>query len=169
MRTIWGDRFRPFYLGLTLTVPTFFAKGRGDVVNGTMEKTTRTDLHAEPIGNIVIQSEGEKHWVLIQPKYTRLLKPTLSPDGRAYFFANVDPHDASFLANIPRYEFISKKNDVLWVPTWTWHRVNYLPDKIAISSSLFHFRPKQFIFSNYAFAFLIIPNLIKEIAGLKSQ
>ena len=33
--------------------------------------------------------------------------------------------------------------DAVWVPTWTWHRVDYIDGVTALSASLFHPRHEQ--------------------------
>ena len=51
----------------------------------------RTDLHCEPIGNMMLQLGGRKRWTLVPPSESKLLRPTLSKDGRAYYQSSVPP------------------------------------------------------------------------------
>ena len=152
-----------------------------------------------------------------------------------------------FAAHATRYEVETIAGDVLWVPTWTWHRVDYLPVRAqpnpspepnpspnpdpgphakstacrarcahhaarsanarhilaccmlarlrihrlsptipsraaltsarrcraqgvaAVSASLFHVRVEQIVSENPLFAALLIPNLMKELVGWKTQ
>lgn len=60
------------------------------------------------------------------------------------------------------------QGDALWVPTWTWHRVDYLPQQTAVSASLFHFRWEQTP-QNSLYTALAVPNVIKELVGWKTQ
>jgi hypothetical protein len=94
-----------------------------------------------------------------------LVRPHLAPDGRAFF--------ASALLNeslVPTYQVITEAGDALWIPTWTWHRVVYQnSDEIAIGASLFHFRFRDFLRNQPLFAFLIVPALIMELTGYKTQ
>lgn len=152
-------------LGVTVTVPVFVSRGPDDSGNST----TRTDLHCEPISNVVLQTFGEKKWTLVEPQYSHLLKPTISPDGRAYFYSSVDPFIENSLSHVPRYEVVTRKGDLLFVPTWVWHKVEYIPNVTAVSMSLFEFIGDEFLFNNPVFAMTIIPNLIKEAIGLKTQ
>lgn len=157
-------------MGSTVTVPVFMSRGmKSDPAKKTLGETTRTDLHCEPISNLVAQTVGGKVWTLIEPQYSYLLRPTVAPDGRAYFYSNLDPFDPQALASVPRYEVTTQKGDVLYVPTWTWHRVQYLPDITAVSISLFEFVPSSFFFNNCYFAATLVPNLIKELLGIKMQ
>ena len=50
-----------------------------------------------------------------------------------------------------------------------WHQVRYLPGVTAVSMSLFEFVGGEFLGNNPLFAFSVIPNLVKEAVGLKTQ
>ena len=39
----------------------------------------RTDLHAEPIGNVMLMLSGRKRWTLAPANASKLLRPRLSP------------------------------------------------------------------------------------------
>lgn len=170
--TLFGDRFKPSdldpFLGLKAltTVPIFLAGGEATQDEGH----ARTDLHSEPIGNIAVQLEGEKRWLLVDPIYTSLLRPTVAADGRAFFHSAYDPSELpEILRSLPHYEVVTKPGDALWIPTWFWHRVDYENDSASFGASLFHFRPLEYIRNNPLFGALIIPNLLKELAGFKFQ
>ena len=61
------------------------------------------------------------------------------------------------------------------VPPWTWHKVDYDQEpiaenrKVSLAASLFHFRPYEFCMNQPLFAVMIIPNLIKELFGWKTE
>jgi hypothetical protein len=152
---------------LTLTVPVFMARGSKN--HGDLAKTSRTDLHAEPITNVVISTEGKKKWTLVHPMYSWWLRPTISPDGRAYFYSMLDPLVRSALDRVPRYEIITERNDILYVPAWFWHRVEYLPDETAVSVSLFEAAPIPMFKNNPLFFVTLVPNLVKEFLRIKKQ
>jgi hypothetical protein len=102
---------------------------------------------------------------LIDPKYSFRLKPSVAPDGRA-FFASWTPN----LDHVPRYQVATHAGDAMWVPTWTWHRVDYIESEdISIGGSLFHFRPIDYVRQNPLFSLLMIPALIRELAGISTQ
>ena len=188
---LFGRYFEPQYLLGTgqrmlpgpLTVPVFVANGNsrrppnspqcitdeGDetCTASTDESLKRplTGLHCEPIGNVAVQLSGAKQWTLVDPTYSFRLVPSISPDGRA-FYASWAPT----LDHVPRYSTITHAGDAIWVPTWTWHRVDYIESQdLSIGGSLFHFRPVEFLRRNPLYALLIIPSLVKELAGIKSQ
>jgi hypothetical protein len=90
---------------------------------GTSTTTARpfTGLHCEPIGNVSVQLAGAREWTLVQPEYWKWLRPTVSPDGRG-FFASWAPA----IDHVPRYRLRTLPGDAVWVPPWTWHRVDYV-------------------------------------------
>ena len=156
-----SSHIRKSRIGTTLTVPVFMATGAPGA---------RTDLHCEPIGNLVLMLGGRKRWTLAAPNQSRYLRPTLSKDGRAYFVSSQpteNPEEA--LAHVKRWVVETGPGDVLWVPTWTWHRVDYLDGVTALSASLFHFRIEQVLPQNALYSALAVPNVIKELVGWKTQ
>jgi len=175
---LFGHHFAPQHLkshfGLPplTTVPLFVASVSASPhanVNRNHIKHPRTALHCEPIGNLAIQVLGRKQWTLIDSRHWKALRPKLSPDGRAYFIAQ-NQHSST----VPVYKLTTQPGDALWVPTWTWHRVDYSSNvntdqPISIGASLFHFRSLEFAANNPLFASLILPALLQEIVGFKTQ
>ena len=147
-----------------------------------------TGLHCEPIGNISVQLAGAREWTLVQPAYWKWLRPTVSPDSRG-FFASWAPT----IDHVPRYRLRTLPGDAVWVPPWTWHRVDYVVAEnqkaednnneddnedddgdtkdrtVALGASLFHFRPVEFVTRNPVFALLLAPYLAGELLGTKTQ
>ncbi|CAB9524004.1 expressed unknown protein [Seminavis robusta] len=183
--TLFGDRFQPDhvrqgafgipFLPSITTVPIFVAA----VNNHKTTKQAFTTLHCEPVGSVAVQLEGAKQWTLVSPEYSFLLHPFIGPDGRSYFVSGyASPQE---LEHVPRYQVTTYAGDALWVPTWTWHRVDYTStssatsesdaggQQVAIAASLFHLRPPDFVAHNPLFAFLMVPSLIKEILKINSQ
>ena len=166
-------------LSAIVTFPIFVSRGREKketsssssttTSDNTMIGTTRTDLHCEPISNVVVQTVGSKKWTLVEPEYSHLLRPTVSPDGRAYFYSSLDPFNPNSLQNIPHYEVITEEGDIIYVPTWTWHRIDYSPNVVAVSLSIFQFIATDFVKNNPLYGLTLVPNLIKEAIGLKIQ
>lgn len=151
----------PSLVGSTLTVPVFM--GHGHEAN-----TTRTDLHCEPIENLVLQLRGRKKWMLLPPSQSKYLRPRIGPDGRAYVFSTLTP-DNPQIRRLQRYELETRSGDLLFVPTWTWHRVDYIPGETAFSASFFHVKFANMACNNPWFAASSVPNMIKELVGLKMQ
>lgn len=154
----------PFHaLPALTTVPVFVAGGKS---HPTHVERPHTALHCEPIGNIAVQLSGKKKWILIRPEFSQRLMPSVSPDGRAFFASWAA--EPSHLA--PSYEVVTEAGDALWVPVWTWHKVEYIESKdVALGASLFHFRPIDFWKNNPHYALLIIPAMLMEVIGFKKQ
>jgi hypothetical protein len=167
LHALFGPYFFPSRVGKMLTVPTFISKGRASSKDDT-KQTTRTDLHCEPIANVALQFSGSKKWTLLSPSQSQGLRPALSPDGRAYVYANLPPDD-DHIKKLERYEVLMEAGDLLYVPTWWWHRVDYLPDISSFTTSLFHVRFDQMLKHNPLYAAVVFPNLIKELIGWKTQ
>mmetsp|Transcript_20876 Transcript_20876/g.31612 ORF Transcript_20876/g.31612 Transcript_20876/m.31612 type:complete len:384 (-) Transcript_20876:2000-3151(-) len=154
----------------TLTVPVFVARSTNtnnitsrqcDVDSNRCQLHAITSLHCEPISNLAVQLAGVREWTLINPEYSTQLRPFLG--DRAYFFSNW--HESYH--HIPRYHVQTRKGDALWLPAWTWHKVDYhhtssTENDISIAASLFHFRPIDFIRRNPLYAFLVLPKFIQE-------
>ena len=188
--------FEPRRLGVTLAVPLFLGTGATDGA-----RRVRTDFHAEPIGRSVhppsthpphppiivivcppsassigsatLQLAGRKRWTLVPGDQSYLLRPSLAPDGRA-FFCPRRAHGAGGVAALAaagttHYEVEQRPGDVLWVPTWTWHRVDYLPNVTALSVSLFHLRAEQLAAAQPLLTAAMVPALFKELVGWKTQ
>lgn len=153
-----------------------------------------TALHCEPIGNVAVQLSGQKQWTLVRPEFSNRLRPSIAPDGRAFFASwlsswprsTASPEEGSI---VPFYHAVTDAGDAIWVPTWTWHRVDYVSthaatssqdnatsnsdspslQSIAIGASLFHFRPVDFLLNNPLYAVLILPAIVLELIGYKTQ
>jgi hypothetical protein len=158
------------------TVPVFIANGKRPEKttknagtgnhSQTEERKPFTALHCEPIGNIAVQLSGQKKWTLVRPEFFRQLKPSVSPDGRAFFAS----WSSDYSDVVPTYTAITAAGDAMWVPTWTWHRVDYIESEdLAIGASLFHFRVLDFVANNPLFAVLIVPAIILELVGYNTQ
>lgn len=130
------------------------------------QTTPSTGLHCEPIANVAVQLHGFRKWTLVDPQHSWQLRPAISRDGRSFY-----PSWVTKLDHAPRYEVISYPGDAVFVPTWTWHRVDYLKEcsDLSIGASLFHFRAGDYLRRNPLFAILLVPALVRELAGMSSQ
>ena len=127
----------------------------------------RTDLHSEPIASVAVQLRGSKRWTLVDASKSAVVRPRPSPDGRAYFRSAL--HDSEVDRIAGRYEVETTAGDLLYVPPWTWHAVAYDSTDVSVAASLFHFVPSSFVRNQPAFAVAILPNLAKELVGVKTQ
>ena len=115
--------------------------GVGKTDNGVVQHShPRTDLHAEPIGNIASQLHGRRRWTLVPAVWSTLLRPTVSKH-RGYFFSNVEPiiELPSRLRSIPTvYECITRQGDTIWIPPWVSVSIYLLNIYICRQISLKH-------------------------------
>jgi hypothetical protein len=132
----------------------------------TQQQSPLTGLHCEPIANIAVQLHGFRKWTLVDPQHSWILRPAASKDGRSFY-----PSWATTLDHVPRYEVITYPGDAIFIPTWTWHRVDYLKEcaDLSIGASLFHFRVWDYLRRNPLFAILLVPALVGELVGISSQ
>ena len=160
-------------IGTTLTVPIFLSRGtdhlEAPTTNASSAEDTRTDFHCEPISNVAIQLVGRKRWTLAAPSQSRALRPRVAPDGRAYVFANLAPDDQGAFDKVQRYTGIMETGDALYIPTWWWHRVDYVKEETSFTVSLFHVRLGQLLTLNPLYTVVLLPNLLKELVGWKTQ
>jgi hypothetical protein len=156
-----------------------------------------TGLHCEPIANVAVQLWGSRTWTLVDPKQSWRIKPSISNDGRSFYPSSVSMNVLK--TQIPRYEVTTTPGDALWLPTWTYHKVDYVyhdnendsdsdsrddgdignrdssattmlhEHKLSIGASLFHFRPIDFFRRNPLFALLMMPSMVRELAGIATQ
>ena len=82
-----------------------------------------TGLHCEPIANVAVQLWGSRTWTLVDPHHSWKLRPSISRDGRSYYPSNISPES---LLRIPRYVTTTTPGDAIWLPTWTYHKVDYV-------------------------------------------
>jgi len=95
------------------------------------DKISGTNIHCAGNGNMFCMIKGIKKWVLIDPKYSFLLKGRLSKSGiHAQSLFDMPDFDISktpdILKHIPRYEINLEPGDVLWNAPWWWHRIQNL-------------------------------------------
>ncbi len=164
-------QFQSSAIGKTLTVPIFLSSNSPQKSPSSIsrkEPGTRTDFHCEPIANLAIQLQGRKKWTLANPSESMALRPKVSRDGRAYIYSDIDPEDNEALGRAERLTAVAEAGDLLYVPAWWWHRVDY-ENCTSFTVSLFHLRFGQLLRNNPLFAFVLLPNLIKELLSWKTQ
>jgi hypothetical protein len=198
LTALFGNYFQPEHVigsgpfGLfpaLTTVPLFVAAASGAAIavdNSTNDppSTAYTPLHSEPICNVAVQLVGSKDWTLIDAQHWQLVRPALAADGRA--FVTSQATTSLIPAAVPYYyQGTTNSGDALWLPAWTWHRVDYnhhqkatttaiaAPNTtrtastttISIGASIFHFRLDLFVQQNPVLTLAVIPALIRELLG----
>lgn len=93
-------------------------------------KGTGTSLHCSITSNFFYNIKGRKLWYLIEPKYTKYLKPLVSRTG-LFAVSQLDICTAmpgDYPLNIPRYEVLLEEGDMLFNPSWYWHAITNKSD-----------------------------------------
>ena len=164
-RLLGATPFEKWRIGKTLSVPIFMGTGSAD-------RAVRTDLHSEPIGSATLQLVGSKRWTLVTGSQSRRLRPSIAADGRAFLRTRrahgPDGLQAIAESGADHFEVEQHVGDMLWVPTWTWHRVDYVPNVTALSLSLFHLRAEQ-LMKHPLLTAAVLPALLKELVAWKTQ
>lgn len=140
-------------------VPMFMAKGK-DL--DTLEGNVRTDCHAEPASNLALQTLGRKRWTLVEPRYSHLLRPRISMSNTPYCIAQIDMLDKKSFWHVPRYEIETVAGDALYVPAWTWHRIEYLPNIVSSHMSFFEAIRNELLFNKPILTVAAVPLMAKR-------
>jgi hypothetical protein len=93
-------------------------------------KGTGTSLHCSITGNFFYNIKGKKLWYLIDPKYTKYLRPILSRTG-LFAVSLLDictSKQGDYPLSIPRYEVLLEEGDMLFNPPWYWHAITNKTD-----------------------------------------
>lgn len=99
--------------------------------NNDKKKCAGSSMHCGGSGNFFCMLQGKKHWTLIHPKYSCLLKGRVSSTGihAQTLFDMVDIElnkTPKIFKYLPRYEIVMEPGDVLYNSPWWWHRIrNY--------------------------------------------
>ena len=171
LRFLFGETFTTERVKERRTTGVFFF--RRHPCNPAFDATCTTPespgaTHCEPVSNVALQLQGVRYWVLAEPKHMFRMLPASAAVPRGYVHGDQDP------TLVPHYYLEHRPGDALFVPAWTWHRVNYKQqetlgnDPVALGVGMFHFDPVAFFTNNPIIAPLIIPSLIREKRGTYS-
>jgi hypothetical protein len=99
--------------------------------NNDNKKCTGSSMHCGGSGNFFCMLQGSKHWTLIHPKYSCLLKGRVASTGiHAQTMFDMGDIEIDRVPKIfkylHRYEIEMVAGDILYNPPWWWHRIrNY--------------------------------------------
>ena len=106
------------------------------------ETIAGSNMHCGGSGNFFCMIKGKKHWTLINPKYSCLLKGRAAESGiHAQTLFDMPDTDLStypkILKHLPRYDIILEPGDILWNAPWWWHRIeNVNSDELNIGLAI---------------------------------
>lgn len=95
--------------------------------NNPDKKCTGSNMHSGGSGNFFCMITGQKHWTLIDPRYSCLLKGRVASSGiHAQTLFDMDKELTEvpeIFQRLPRYEVELEPGDILWNAPWWWHRI----------------------------------------------
>ena len=86
-----------------------------------------TGWHGDICNNFVVQISGVKKWVMIDPKYSKYLRPVMRAGKTAIVGAHLSI-ETDTLPYLPHHEFLLYPGDMLYNPEWYWHSIHNLPE-----------------------------------------
>ncbi len=91
-------------------------------------RTSGSNMHCAGSGNFFCMLQGKKHWTLIDPTYSCLLKGRVAQNGihgqTLFDMPDTNLNDyPNIFKYLPRYEVTLEPGDVLWNAPWWWHRI----------------------------------------------
>jgi hypothetical protein len=149
-----SDDFAGYYINNYYGVieeDDFLEKSKGHEINTLMGKEhvlaqwfiSRKDmasgstLHCAGADNIFLNITGRKEWYFIDPSYTPIMQPAMSKFG-SFCVSELQDHVewedfyAEFtkiypdMKHVPIYKTVLEEGDMLYNPSWWWHRVRNL-------------------------------------------
>jgi hypothetical protein len=92
---------------------------------------TSTVFHCANTPNWFFQVQGQKRWTFVHPEHLMMMYPVVTSDvfygGSMLPYPEPDPsimeQDFPLWAYCPRYETVLEPGDVLFNPSWWWHRI----------------------------------------------
>ena len=95
---------------------------------GTDEKSSPlgTGWHGDICNNFVVQVSGVKKWIMVDPKYSMYMRPTMRGGKTAIVGGHLSSEEET-MPYFPRHEFLLNPGDFLYNPEWYWHSIQNLP------------------------------------------
>ncbi len=115
-------------------------------------------LHCANTSNFFFNAVGRKHWVLIEPQYSRFLRPVPSKDGM-FSVSKMDCFDTGEdnpLLKLPRYEITLEPGDMLFNAHWWWHGVRNLSDFSIAVANRWTNHPVHMLANNLFYSHLVL-------------
>lgn len=103
---------------------------------------TKTPIHNAPTPTVFVQIVGEKKWTLYPVEDRIFLGPR--PERRGYFFTKADPDNRTGNECAPLLKYAASHTltlypgDVLWFPSFVWHKVENLTNSVGVGYKFNH-------------------------------
>lgn len=85
-----------------------------------------TGWHGDVCNNFVVQISGVKKWIMVDPKYSKYMRPTMR-NGKTAIVGGHLTIEEETMPHFPHHEFLLNPGDFLYNPEWYWHSIQNLP------------------------------------------
>jgi hypothetical protein len=111
-----------------------FVGGGRDTINDDPEnsevdnlgKALGTGWHGDVCNNFVVLIAGVKHWIMMDPKYSTYMRPSMRNGKTAVVGAHLSMEKET-MPYLPHLEFDLYPGDMLYNPEWYWHSIHNHP------------------------------------------
>jgi len=97
--------------------------------------TIGTGWHGDICNNWIVQIAGVKRWIMVDPKYSIYMRPTMLTGKTAIVGGACSLMDET-LPYFPHYSVDLHPGDFLYNPEWYWHSIENLPTEDVYSFGL---------------------------------
>lgn len=89
-------------------------------------KALGTGWHGDICNNFVVQIAGVKHWIMMDPKYSSYMRPSMRNGKTAIVGAHLSM-EKDTMPYLPHHAFDLYPGDMLYNPEWYWHSIHNHP------------------------------------------
>jgi len=123
LRRIGGD----FARGTQSTVLTQMFLG-GGVPENSSTPVIGTGWHCDICNNFVVEISGVKRWIMVDPKYSAYMRPTMTNGKTAIAGGHISAATEN-LPYLPRHVIDLYPGDFMYNPEWYWHSIENQPSE----------------------------------------
>lgn len=103
-----------------------FLGGGVDLSENTTVPAIGTGWHGDVCNNFVVQVSGVKKWIMVDPRYSKYMRPTMRGGKTAIVGGHLTIEEET-MPHFPHHEFMLYPGDFLYNPEWYWHSIQNLP------------------------------------------
>ena len=121
-------RIGPMFAGnaRSTVLTQMFLGGGVDISGKTTVPVIGTGWHGDVCNNFVVQISGVKKWIMVDPKYSKYMRPTMRNGKTAIVGGHLSIEEET-MPHFPHHEFLLHPGDFLYNPEWYWHSIQNLP------------------------------------------
>jgi len=103
-----------------------FLGGGVDISRKSNVPIIGTGWHGDVCNNFVVQISGVKKWIMVDPKYSKYMRPSMRNGKTAIVGGHISIEEET-MPYFPRHEFVLNPGDFLYNPEWYWHSIQNHP------------------------------------------